>query len=88
MGRGLPPGESAAPGAGGAPRATVGSPPKKAGAAAKGCPRLTPKERTGSSTVPTEAGLDSAQKGSNLVMTYNMVARKASQVYGQFNIGE
>ena len=27
MGRGLPPGESAAPGAGGAPRATVGSPP-------------------------------------------------------------
>ena len=41
---GLPSGESAAPGAGGAPRATVGSPPKKAGAAAKGCPRLTPKE--------------------------------------------
>ena len=82
---GLPSGESAAPGAGGAPRATVGSPPKKAGAAAKGCPRLTPKERTGSSTVPTEADLDSAQKGSNSVMTYNMVAMKASQDFGQFN---
>ena len=58
---------------------------QEGGSRSQGLPAANPQRKIGSSTVPTEAGLDSAQKGSNSVMTYKMVAMKASQDFGQSN---